>query len=161
MHTLALSSIAFVRNDPDWIFRQLHDPAVLVSCVPGATLTRVTGPASFDARIALGLGPLRSDYTGTGRIIASNPRTRTASLDIALDPVANLGGVRIHMAMAIAERDSGAEIRMTFGVDMPQPMWLLAQAWVEPIACDLLDRTALHMKRQLEEARLVPLPPAA
>ena len=160
MQTLALSAVAFVRSDPDLIFRQLHDPAVLVSCVPGATLTAVTGPDSFEARIGLGLGPLRSDYRGKGRITSSNPRSRKASLELSFDPAGNLAHVLIRMAMAVARRESGAVIRMTFDVVMPEPTWLLAQAWVEPIACDLIDRTTTRMTRQLE-AQVAPMPPAA
>jgi carbon monoxide dehydrogenase subunit G len=161
MTTLALSATTFVARDPDWVFDELHDPRTLVGCVPGATLTRLTGPHSFEARIDVGIGPLRSHIIGTGRITASDARRRTASLEVNNDPHANLAPVRIRMAMAIAERNEGAEIRMTFDLDLADRASLLTQAWLDPIACDLLDRTTRRLKQQLEEAPVQPLPPAA
>ena len=160
MTTLALSATTYVARDPDWVFSELHDPRTLVSCVPGATLTRLTGPRSFEARIDVGIGPLRSHIIGSGRITASDFRRRTASLEVSSDPAANTVPVRIRMAMAIAERDEGAEIRMAFDVVMSDRTSLLTQAWLDPIACDLLDRTTRRLKQQLEEAPAMPLPPA-
>ena len=161
MTTLSLNAVTFVRRDPDRVFRDLHDPRTLLNCVPGVTLRRLTGPGSFEARISFGLGPFRSEYKGKGRIVASDPLTRTASLDISGDPSVNLATVRVHMTMAIAERSGGSEIDMSFDIAMSERTWLLANGWLDPIACDLLDRTTRRLKQQLEEAPVMPLPPAA
>jgi carbon monoxide dehydrogenase subunit G len=161
MTTLSLDAVTFVRRDPDWVFRELHDPETLLGCVPGATLTRLTGPGSFQARIVIGLGPLKAQYDCSGRIVASNPKTRTASMEVTGDPSANLAAVRVRMAMSIAERTGGSEIRMTFDVAMSGRTWVLANGWLDPVACDLLDRTARRLKQQLEEAPVMPFPPAA
>ena len=161
MTTLSLTSVTYVRRNPDWVFRELHDPETLLGCVPGATLTRLTGPRSFQARIAVGLGPFKAEYDGTGRIVASNPKTRTASMELTGDPSANLAIVRVRMAMSIAERTGGSEIRMTFDVAMSDRTWLIANGWIDPVACDLLDRTARRLKQQLEGASVMPFPPAA
>ena len=161
MTTLSVNSVTFVRRDPDWIFRELHDPETLLGCVPGATLTRLTGPGSFEARIAVGLGPFKAEYDGSGRILASNPKARTASLELTGDPSANLASVRVRMAMSIAERTGGSEIHMTFHVAMSDRTRRIANGWLDPVACDLLDRTTRRLKQQLEEAPVMPLPPAA
>lgn len=161
MTTLALSASTFVACDPDWVFGELHDPRTLVSCVPGATLTRLTGPQSFEARIAIGIGPIQSHFNGLGRITASDPRRRTASLEVVCDPALDGAPVRVRMAMAIAKRDEGAALRMTFDVSVPGQTLFFAQAWLDPIACDLIDRTTRRLKQHLEEARALPVPPAA
>ena len=161
MTTLSLNAVTFVRRDPDWVFRELHDPETLLGCVPGATLTRLTGPGSFQARIAIGLGPFKAQYDGRGRIVASNPKTRTASMELTGDSSANVAAVHVRMAMSIAERTGGSEIRMTFDVAMSDRTRLLANGWLDPVACDLLDRTTRRLKQQLEEAPVMPFPPAA
>ena len=76
MTTLSLNAVTFVRRDPDWIFRELHDPETLLNCVPGATLTKLGGRGSFEARIAFGLGPFKSEYKGKGRIVAACPQRK-------------------------------------------------------------------------------------
>jgi carbon monoxide dehydrogenase subunit G len=161
MTTMSLHAVTFVRRDPDSVFRELHVPETLLGCVPGATLTRLTGPGSFEARIAVGLGPFKAEYDGTGRIVASNPKARTASLELTGDPSANLASVRVRMAMSIAERTGGSEIHMTFDVAMSDRTRLLANGWLDPVACDLLDRTTRRLKQRLEEASVTPFPPAA
>lgn len=161
MTTLALKATTFVGRDPDSVFRRLHDPETLLECVPGAVLTRLTGPSSFEARIVVGLGPLKSEYRGTGRIVASDPKARTASMELAGDPAANLATVRVRMSMAIAEHAGGSEIDMSFDVSMSDRTWLIANGWLDPIMCDLLDRTTRRLKQLLEEAPAMPLPPAA
>jgi carbon monoxide dehydrogenase subunit G len=160
--TLELSAVTFVRRDPDAVFRELHDLEMLVGCVPGATLTRLSQPYAFEAQIAIGLGPLQANYVGQGRITSSDAKTRTASLEVIADPHTNLAAIRIRMAMAIAPRARGSEIRMSFDVAMSERTWLLGKAWVDPIACDLIDRTARRLKQRLEhEMPVMPLPPAA
>jgi carbon monoxide dehydrogenase subunit G len=161
MTALSLGAVTFVRRDPDWVFRELHDPETLLGCVPGATLTRLTGPGSFQARIAVGLGPFKAKYDGRGRIVASNPKTRTASIELTADPTASVTAVRVRMAMSIVERTGGSEIRMTFDVAMSDRTRRLADGWLDPVACDLLDRTTRRLKQQLEEAPVMPFPPAA
>jgi len=161
MTTLSLNAVTFVRRDPDSVFRELHDPETLLGCVPGATLTRLTGPGSFQARIAVGLGPFKAEFDGTGRIVASNPKARTASLELTGDPSANIASVRVRMAMSIAERTGGSEIHMTFDVAMSDRTRRLANGWLDPVACDLLDRTTRRLKQQLEEAPAMTFPPAA
>ena len=161
MTTLQLNAVTFVRRDPDSVFRELHDPETLLGCVPGATLTRLTGPGSFEARIAMRLGPFTPEYKGKGRIVASDPKARTASLELTADPAANLAAVRVRTAMSIADRPGGSEIRMSFEVAMSDRTWLLANGWLDPIACDLLDRTTRRLKQQLEAAAVIPMPPAA
>jgi len=161
MTTMSLSAVTFVRRDPDWVFRELHDPETLLGCVPGSTLTRLTGRGSFRARIAVGLGPFKAQNDGMGRIVTTNPKTRTASLELIGDPSNSLATVLVQMAMAIAERTGGSEIRMTFDVAMSDRTRLLANGWLDPFACDLLDRTTRRLKQQLEEAPVMPFPPAA
>ena len=161
MTTLTLGATTFVARDPDWIFAELHDPRILVRCVPGATLTRLTGPRSFEARMAIGIGPLRSRITGKGRITSSDADRRTASLEVTGDEVPNLAPIRVRMSMAIAHRNEGAEVRMTFRVVISDRTRLLTQGWLDPIACDLLDRSTRRLKQQLEEAPVLTLPPAA
>ena len=161
MATLALSTTTFVARDPDWVFSELHDPRTLVNLVPGATLTRLIGPGSFEARVAIGIGPLHSRFDGTGRITSSDPRRRTASMELIGLRAANRDRIRVRMSMAIDGRSKGAEIRMTFDVVLPEQAALVTKAWLDPIACDLLDRTTHRLKQQLEESSVQPMPPAA
>jgi carbon monoxide dehydrogenase subunit G len=158
---LRLHAVTRIEREPDWVFGELHEPEILLSCVPGGSLTRLVDPRTFEARIALAVGPFKFAYAGRGRIVASDPRSRTASLTLNANPVANVPTVRIRMEMAIDPCPRGSEVRMSFLVAVFDRRGLLTRGWVDPIACDLLDRTIRRLKQRLEETSLDGLPPAA
>ena len=153
---IRLNGIAQVDRDPDWVFSELHDPQTLLKCVPGGDLTRLLGPRRFDARIAVGIGPLKLAYSGTGRIVDSDPRSRTASMTLNGNPVSNEPYIRIRMGMAVVGHPRGSEIRMSFRVVISDRTGLLTRGWVNPIAAELLHRTVRRVKQRLEEN---PTPP--
>jgi carbon monoxide dehydrogenase subunit G len=156
-----MSAVTQVARDPDVVFQELHDPRTLLSCVPGGSLTRLIDSHTFEGRIVVGAGPFKFGYAGRGLIVDSNPRSRTASLILDADPATGVPALRIRMAMAIHSRNKGSEIRMSFRVAMPHRAEMLPRGWVDPIACDLLDRTVRRLKRRLEETPAGHFPPAA
>ncbi len=161
-YVIKLTGVTQVDRHPDWVFGELHDPNTLLGCVPGASLTRLAGPRRFEARIAIGAGPFKLVYTGTGRIVKSDPRLRVASMTLNGNPGGRLPGIRIHMAMAVAPHVGGSEIQMSFRIAVSdRGIGLLTRSWVDPVACDLLDRTIHRIKERLEEVPLTPGPTAA
>src|SRR4029077_12145558 len=124
-------------RDPDWVFRELHDPETLLTCVPGCSLTKLRGPRTFEARIAVGIGPFKFTSSGTGRIIDSNPDARTASMTLDGHRSSNAPQIRIRMAMSVLGHPDGSEIQMAFRVVVSDRTGLLSHSWVDPIAWDL------------------------
>jgi carbon monoxide dehydrogenase subunit G len=158
---LTLTGVTQVDRDPDWVFSELHDPRALLSCVPGGSLTRLVGPRKFEARIVVGAGPFKFAYAGTGRIVDSDPRLRTASMTLTGCAASHVPSIRVRMAMAVLPRLRGSEIQMSFRVVVSDQMGLLARSWVDPIACELLDHTVRRVKQRLEDTPLAPSPTAA
>lgn len=158
---LRLKGVAHVDRDPDWVFSELHDPETLLTCVPGGNLIRLVGPRRFEARIAVGIGPFKFASSGTGRIIDSNPKARTASMTLDGHRSSNAPRIHIRMAMTVLGHLEGSEIQMAFRVVISDRTGLLSPAWLSPIATDLLDRTIRRVKQRLEETVFVPGPTAA
>jgi carbon monoxide dehydrogenase subunit G len=158
---LTLKGVTQVDRDPDWVFNELHDPRTLLGCVPGGSLTRQLGPRRFEARIAIGPGPFKLTYSGTGRIVDSDPHSRTASMTLTAQASTTVPSIRIRMAMAVRPLFRGSEIQMSFRVVVSDQSGLLAHSWVDPIACELLDHTVRRVKARLEDTPLAPIPTAA
>jgi carbon monoxide dehydrogenase subunit G len=150
LFVLSLSRATLVDRDPDWVFRRLHDPETLLSCVPGGSLTRVIDAERFEGRIAFGAGPFKFAFDGQGRITESDPKARTASLRIQGLAERHTPYVRIRMSMAVHGHLGGSEVLMSFWVTVVDRTGLLSRGWVDPIATDLLDRTVHRIKRNLE-----------
>jgi len=64
--------------------------------------------------------------------------------------------VRIRMTMAIGSRPNGSEIQMSFRVVVSDRTGLVRRAWVDPIACDLLDRTLRRVNKSSRTRRSFP-----
>ena len=150
LFVLSLSRTTLVDRDPDWVFRRLHDPETLLSCVPGGSLTKVIDAERFEGRIGFGAGPFKFAFEGEGRITESDPKARTASLRLQGLAERRTPYVRIRMSMAVHRHLGGSELQMSFWVTVVDRAGLLSRGWVDPIATDLLDRTVHRIKRNLE-----------
>jgi carbon monoxide dehydrogenase subunit G len=158
---LELKAFVHLDRDPDEVFGELHDPETLLSCVPGARLTTLYTPRKFRAQIVLPFGPFRLPYSATGRIVGSDSRSRTASMRIDGQPDSVMPEVRVRMAMAVEDDAPGCAIDMTFHVAVAGSAPHFVNALVNPIACDLMDRTVRRLRQRLEQSQLAPMPPAA
>jgi carbon monoxide dehydrogenase subunit G len=157
---LRLDGVTSVNRDPDSVFRELHDPETLLACVPGATLTRQLGPRAFEARIVFGVGPFKVAQSGLGWIVESDPRARTAVLQVNGREEAALPAIHMHTSMSVLQRGKGSEIRMSFQISIEDRGRRLSRAWLDPIVCDVLDRTIHRIKERLEQ-QPPEMPPAA
>jgi carbon monoxide dehydrogenase subunit G len=158
---LELKAVVHLDRDPDEVFGELHDPEILLSCVPGARLTTLYSRRKFQAQIVLRVGPFKLPYSATGRIIGSNPRSRTASIRVDGQHDAIMPEVRVRMAMAIEDDAPGCAIGMTFHVAVASRTRPFTHALVDPIACELMERTVHRLRQRLEQSQVAPMPPAA
>ena len=158
---LNASRLAHIDRDPDEVFSRLHDPAELLGCVPGGTLTRAIDADSFEGRVVIGAGPFKLAYRGEGRIVDSDPAARTASLTLRGLAATHMPHVRIRMSMKVHGHPRGSEVQMSFRVTVADRIGLLKPGWVDPVAQDLLDKTVCRIKQHLETTSVGPDPVAA
>jgi carbon monoxide dehydrogenase subunit G len=142
-----------VDRDADWVFRELHDPRTLISCVPGGHITRIIDARRFEAYVVAGVGPFKIAYTGIGHIKESKPGSRTASLTIAGGGV-GMPPSQVRMSMVVWAVGPGAELEMSFRLSLEGR--LLSRELVDLVMGDLVDRTVRRIKLQLESR---PIPP--
>jgi len=153
-NVLTRNAVLRVDRDADWVFRELHDPRALISCVPGGRITKILDAQRFEARVVAGVGPFKIAYAGMGQIKDSDPGSRTASLSIAGGGI-GMPPSRVRMAMVVSSLDAGAVLYMSFRMTIEKT--LLSRELVDFIVADLLGRTVQRMKVQLESR---PIPPS-
>jgi len=150
---LTRNAVLRVDRDADWVFRELHDPRALMSCVPGGRITKILDARRFEARVVAGVGPFKIAYAGTGHIKDSDSGSRTASLTIAGGGI-GMPMSRVRMAMVVSSLDAGAVLYMSFRMTIENT--LLSRELVDFIVGDLLGRTVQRMKVQLESSSIPP-----
>ena len=152
-NVLTRNAVLRVDRDADWVFRELHDPRALMSCVPGGRITKILDARRFEARVVAGVGPFKIAYAGTGHIKDSDSGSRTASLTIAGGGI-GMPMSRVRMAMVVSSLDAGAVLYMSFRMTIENT--LLSRELVNFIVGDLLGRTVQRMKVQLESSSIPP-----
>ena len=153
-NVLTRNAVLRVDRDADWVFRELHDPRALMSCVPGGRITKILDARRFEARVVAAVGPFKIAYAGRGHIKDSDSGSRTASLTIAGGGI-GMPMSRVRMAMVVSALDAGAVLYMSFRMTIEKT--LLSRDLVDFIVGDLLGRTVQRMKAQLESC---PIPPS-
>ncbi|HXB03399.1 MAG TPA: SRPBCC domain-containing protein [Candidatus Angelobacter sp.] len=154
----ARQAVVRIDRDADWVFRELHDPRTLITCVPGGHIIRIIDARSFEACVVAGVGPFKIAYTGIGQIKESDPGSRTASLTIAGGGV-GMPPSQVRMSMVVWAVGPGAELEMSFRLSLEGR--LLSRELVDFIMGDLVDRTARRIKLQLESRPMPPFGTAA
>ena len=152
---LTRQAVVRVDRDADWVFRELHDPRALISCVPGGRIIKIIDAQTFEASMVAGVGPFKIAYAGTGHIRESDPESRTASLTVAGGGV-GMPPSRVRMSMVVWAVGPGAELEMSFRLSLAGR--LLSRELVDFIMGDLVARTVGRIKLQLESC---PMPPTS
>jgi carbon monoxide dehydrogenase subunit G len=155
---LTRQALVRVERDADWVFRELHDPTALISCVPGGRITRIIDARRFEASVVAGVGPFKIAYAGTGQIKDSDPRSRTASLTLS-GSGAGMPPSRVRMSMVVWAVGPVAELEMSFRVALGCN--LLSREMIDLMVGELLDRTVERIKLQLESRPIQPTSTAA
>ena len=156
---LTLQGTTEIHRDPDAVFRELHDPEMLLACVPGAKLTNRVGTHAFEARMGFGVGPFKLAYSGFGSIVESDPIARKATMLITSRNAGAAPLVKMRATVAVDGKAAGCEVRMTFRVSVVDHDGVINRAWLDPIVRDVLDRSIEGIRQHLEEP--AETPPAA
>jgi carbon-monoxide dehydrogenase small subunit len=133
---------------PDALWAALQDPALLVSCVPGATLTDRQGEA-LRGELQAGLGPIRTRFAGEGHL-RYDAATRAGTLQG--DGLDRLSATRVRglMTFRVTPADGGSVLEIEAEYDLRGPLAQLARpAIVSAFAAELIASFARRLEAAL------------
>lgn len=105
---MKLSHVQALRAPREKVFAALTDPATLQACVEGCESLTPAGPDAWDARLKVGLGPIRGTYKGRLEI---RDRVPPESLSLIIEGRGLAGSVRCEARVTLLEKDGGTELR--------------------------------------------------
>lgn len=133
----------------DQVWQALLDPALLASCVPGATLTRIEGE-TIEGAVNAALGPIRACFTGAARL-RFDRATRTGTIEG--DGQDKASGTRLSGAASFGIVPVGTEtasltLSFTYGLRGPLAQFGRGPI-VEAFAAELVAATARTLEARL------------
>ncbi len=170
----ALPAQAQAQSDPNWpdpnrivqalpfglpadqVWAAVQDPALIASCVPGATITAAEGDRII-GKLLVALGPIKGAFAGQARV-SYDTQARTGSIEgQGRDPASGtLLSATANFAV-LADGEQASTLRLDIGYSLRGP---LAQFGRGPVVQVFAAEIAAEVGRALE-ARLRGAPPPA
>ena len=129
------------------------DPVAVVSCLPGAAITRMHGDDEFEGRMAVRLGPITANFSG--RAMMSRDEVRRTGV-IAGSGSEGSGGSRAAGEVEYAVHDAGsgtARIELTIRALLAGPFAQFGRSGiVEDLVIRLTERFAVNLQARLSGA---------
>ena len=140
----------------DQLWAAVQDPALIASCVPGATLTAVEGDR-ITGKLLVALGPIKGAFAGQARV-GYDAQARTGSIEGEGRDQAS--GTRLSATAGfavLADGEQASTLRLDIGYSLRGP---LAQFGRGPIVQVLAAEIAAEVGRALEARLCGTVPPA-
>lgn len=129
------------------------DPARVVTCLPGASITRVHGPDAFEGRMVVKLGPITANFSGRATISRDEAR-RTSVISGAGSEGAGGSRAAGEIEYAVHDVASGtARVELTIRALLTGPLAQFARTGiVKGLVIKLTERFAANLEAQLSGA---------
>lgn len=88
----------------DVVWQALLDPERVAPCMPGATLTSVSGP-EFSGTVKVRLGPISLQYKGSGSFVSTDPDTRELRISASGKDARGNGTAAADVVVKLSEKD--------------------------------------------------------
>jgi carbon-monoxide dehydrogenase small subunit len=150
--TLALDNTFTLERPADEVWSFFADPARVVGCLPGASITASHGGDAFDARMSIRLGPIAADFAGRAQISRDDAHRTGLIVGAGLD---RGGGSRAsgELRYAVRAENGRTLVDVDARILLVGPLAQFARAGiVEEIAAKLIERFAANVESSLSGA---------
>ena len=101
-----------VAASPDHVYRFLLDVQRVAPCMPGAELTEVVDPDTFNGKVKIKVGPITVAYNGTATITDRDEPSRRAVLSAEGRETTGPGSARATATMTVEEAEGGSTVHL-------------------------------------------------
>ena len=136
--------------DPDTVYAFMLDVNRVVQCLPGAQLSKVVDPNTFEGQIKIKVGPITVAYNGLARITDRDDANRSAKLSGEGRETTGSGSARATVLMSVKQVDSSSEVTLVTDLNVAGRVAQFGRGIMEDVSRRLVADMAGRMKAQLE-----------
>src|SRR5216683_3831560 len=148
---ISLSEEITISSPPTAVWPLLRDPALVASCIPGATLTAGGEGGSYQATIRVKFGPTVATFRGEARLAYDDAARRCTIEGRGIDARGASRALASGMVTASGAETTILKVEGSFNVT--GPLETFANAGGIHLARELLAEFAGNMARELERRR--------
>ncbi len=149
--TTNINKTFIVPHTIDAVWNNLTDPAKVVNCVPGATLTEKVDENNYKGKVQLKFGPVKAGYDGLITFTERDIATRKMSLKgIGVDEKGK-GNAEMQMNAVLQEKDAGTtEVNVSMEISVTGMMAQFGARLINDVSNSVFDQFTANFKSQLD-----------
>jgi carbon monoxide dehydrogenase subunit G len=141
-----------VAAPPDRVYAFLLDVNRIVNCMPGAELSEVVDPDTFNGKVKIKVGPITVSYKGTARIAERDEAAHSATLQAEGRETTGPGSARAKAVMTVEPAESGSRVRLATDFNVAGRVANFGRGVMEDVSRRLVSQMAACIKSNLEAA---------
>lgn len=149
-----------VAAPPDTVYAFLLDVNRVAGCVPGAELSEVVDPSTFNGRVRIKVGPITVSYQGTARITERDDEAHRAEIQAEGRETSGPGSARAHAIMTVTEAEGHSRVAIHTDYTVAGRVAQFGRGVMEDVSRRLVTQMADCIKQNLEAAQGTEAPPA-
>jgi carbon monoxide dehydrogenase subunit G len=118
----------------DRVWPVLMDVPRVTTCIPGAEITGVIDPKTYQAKVSVAVGPVKVSYNTKITIESIDDQTHTASLDVQGDETKGRGGVRAKVTLHAETANDGTHVTLRTDANISGPIVSVGGRLIESVA---------------------------
>ncbi|MEA2638600.1 MAG: uncharacterized protein QOE18_1657 [Chloroflexota bacterium] len=139
-----------VKAPAEKVYEWLLDVNNVAGCVPGAELSEVVDPNTFNGKVRIKVGPVTVSYNGTARITARDAATRTATLEAEGRETTGSGSAQASIVMSVATDGDASTVTLVTDFTVVGRVAQFGRGIMEDVSRHLIAQTAECIQSKLE-----------
>ncbi len=135
-----INKVFQVSEPIDKVWHYLSDPAKIVTCVPGASITEKIDDKNYKGQVSLKFGPVKSDYSGEIVIEELDQSAHRMILQGKGLDSKGKGSADMTMNGLLTEKDGGTEVNFTMDVSIVGMLAQFGSRLINDVSDQLLNQ---------------------
>lgn len=140
-----------VAAPPHEVYAYLLDVNSVAGCVPGAELSEVVDPNTFNGRVRIKVGPITVSYQGTARIVARDDEAHRAEIQAEGRETSGPGSARAHAVMTVTAAEGHSHVSIHTDYTVAGRVAQFGRGVMEDVSRRLVGQMADCIKQSLEQ----------
>jgi uncharacterized protein len=147
-----------VRAPVEKVWRFLIDAQQVVTCLPGAELTKVEDERTFLGNMKVKVGPVTVAYQGRVKMLEVDDAAHRVKMSGEGTEKGGTGAAKMTMESEVVEKDGGSLVTVRSKVDLAGRIVQFGRGMVKGVAQQLFKQFADNARALLEKAEPEPAP---